>query len=113
MSGATLVWLYELFDVQHAQSNQILKKTTTTSKTHVYLEVCSWGNPRKAFEPKKTRFSSGDCDWQAKRTWLNFDVCIEHYDYGTDANVSQNLKNQNQFITESLLLPITKHASRM
>ena len=54
-----------------------------------------------------------NCDWQAKRTWLNFDVCIEHYDYGTDANVSQNLKNQNQFITESLLLPITKHASRM
>jgi hypothetical protein len=53
MSGATLVWLCELFDVQHAQSNQILKKTTTTSKTHVYLEVCSWGNPRKAFEPKK------------------------------------------------------------
>jgi hypothetical protein len=27
-------------------------KTTTTPETHVYLEVCSWGYHRKAFEPK-------------------------------------------------------------
>jgi hypothetical protein len=43
-------------------------------------------------------------------------VSIKHY--GNDANVSQNLKNRNKFITavqtlESLLSPITKHASRM
>ena len=54
MSGAALVRLCELFDAEHAQSNQILKKTTTTSKIHVYLEICSWDNPRKAFEKKKT-----------------------------------------------------------
>jgi len=43
-------------------------------------------------------------------------VCIEHY--VNDANVSQNMKNQNKLITsctnlESVLSPITKHASGM
>ena len=63
------------------------RKKKTTYETHVYSEVCSWDNPRKAFEPKKNisarerkrkyeeqhherKFNR---DWQAKRPWLKFD----------------------------------------
>ena len=83
------------------------------------LKYVQWGYPRKAFEPKnisaqerKRKYKEHrpvrkfNHDWQAKRPWLKFDdtknsmpcaVCIEHY--GTHANVSQNLENQNKFIT--------------
>ena len=76
-------------------------------------------NPKKTFQLRREKenmrsivLKSNLTNWQAKRTWLNFYICIEHYEYGTDANVSQNLKNQNKFITESLLSAIRKHASR-
>jgi hypothetical protein len=96
-----------------------IRKTTPTSETHVYLEVCSMGLSQESLwtkirlaQERKRKYKEHrpvrkfNREWQAKRPWLKFDdiknsmpcaVCIEHY--GTDANVSQNLENQNKFIT--------------
>ena len=84
MSGAVLVLLCELFNVEHARSHRKFKETPTTSETHDRKRKCEKHHPERKF----------NCDWQTKRHWLNqFEdiknsmtctVCIEHY--GTDAN---------------------------
>ena len=70
-------------------------------------------------EERRPEFFFSDC--QAKRPCLKSNniknsrtcaVCIKHYDYGTDANVSPNLKNQNKFIPGCANLRISAVADR-